>query len=296
MFEKILVPLDGTDLAEMALSYSEELATSLGSEVILLHVHGAGDQQYEHMHKVYLERIAENVRRNIEKNSLKSSEVKITTKVEIGEPSENICNFVEKNDITLIIMTSAGASSLRAAKKLGSVSDHICHTVPIPVMLIRPHNTEEIEGRKRLINRLLLPLDGSDLSKLALPIGEELANKLSIPITLFQMIQVILPYGGEAAPFVDYDKFSQDEMESVRNEILAIEKELTGKSLDVSHRVTIGGDAAHEIIESGKNIGADLVVMSTHGRSGLAHWALGSIAEKVLRYGEIPLLLVNVRA
>ena len=55
-------------------------------------------------------------------------------------------------------------------------------------------------------------------------------------------------------------------------------------------------DRNDAVIELSKNIGADLVVMSTHGRSGLQHWALGSVAEKVLRYGETPLLLVNVRA
>jgi nucleotide-binding universal stress UspA family protein len=128
-------------------------------------------------------------------------------------------------------------------------------------------------------------------------VGKELADKLMIPITLFQMVSVFLPYGGEAAPFVDYDKFTRDEEKRVSTEILALEKEMKAeKNLMVTHSITPGVDAAQEIIELGKKIGADLVIMSTHGRSGLGRFVLGSVAEKVLRYGETPLLLVNVRA
>jgi nucleotide-binding universal stress UspA family protein len=110
------------------------------------------------------------------------------------------------------------------------------------------------------------------------------------------MAHVVYPYGGEPTPFVDYGKFTEYEEKRVRAEVIALEKELRGKGLNVTHRITIGFSAADDIIEVGKKVGADLVVMSTHGRSGLGRWVLGSVAEKVLRYGEIPLLLVNARA
>jgi len=64
----------------------------------------------------------------------------------------------------------------------------------------------------------------------------------------------------------------------------------------VDHKITSGIDAAKEIIDISKGAGADLLVMSTHGRSGLDRWLLGSVTEKVLRYGTIPLLIVNARA
>ena len=230
MFEKILVPL--------------ELAGGLGSEVILFHVQGPENKQYEHMHQIYLDTLAENLRHNIGKSQPQGLEVKVTTKVETGDARKNICTIVDRNDIGLIIMTAAGTSSLRISKMIGSVTDHICRTVPIPVMLIRPHNTETIEGRKRLINRILLPLDGSDLSKRALPIGQELANKLLIPITLFQMVNAFYIYNNVAVPFVDYEKINQDEMSQVRTEIFVIEKELIEKGLDVTDSVTLGMDAA----------------------------------------------------
>jgi nucleotide-binding universal stress UspA family protein len=76
----------------------------------------------------------------------------------------------------------------------------------------------------------------------------------------------------------------------------ALEKELKAKGLNVTNIVTSGFDAASEIIEVCKKVGIDLVVMSTHGQSGLGRWVFGSVAEKVLRHGETPLLLVHARA
>jgi nucleotide-binding universal stress UspA family protein len=296
MFERIMLPLDGSEVGEIALPYGEELARRFGSEIILLHVRGPEHQQYERMHKMYLDRLAETVKHNISRGQPKGTEVKVTTKVETGEPKENICNLVEKNGIDLIIMASVNASGLKIGRMLGSVADHVCRTVPIPVMLIRPQDTKRIEGRKSLINHILIPLDGSELSKLALPVAEELATKLKVPITLFQMARIIYPYGNEAASFVDYGKLTEEEEKWIRDEVTALEKELKEKGLNVTHTVTTGFNAAEDIIEVGKKVGADLVVMSTHGRSGLGRWVLGSVAEKVLRHGEIPLLLVHARA
>ncbi len=116
MFERILLPLEGSELSEMVLPYGEELASRLGSEVILYHVRGHEHQQQEHMHQTYLNRLAENVQSNIKKGQPKSTEVKVTTKVEVGEPTENICNFVDKNKVDLIIMTAVSASGLKIGK------------------------------------------------------------------------------------------------------------------------------------------------------------------------------------
>lgn len=295
MIERILLPLDGSELAEVALPYGRELARKLDSELILFHVCGPGHHQQEHMHKVYLNSLAETLRRNLKRGQPKGTEIKVTTKIEAGGPQENVCTLVEKDDIGLIVMTAVGASGLKVGKMLGSVADYICRTVPIPVMLIRPQSTQRIGGRRQLINRILLTLDGSELSQRALPVGEELAAKLKVPITLFQMAHIVIPYADDMAG-APYTKLSEDVEKRVRAEIIALEGELREKGLNVTHNVVSGTNATDEIIEASKKDGADLVVMSTHGRSGLRRWVLGSVAEKVLRHGEISLLLVNARA
>jgi nucleotide-binding universal stress UspA family protein len=311
MFERILLPLDGTEFAKMSIPYGEELAGRLGSELILYHVYGHEHKFQAHMHQAYLDRLAETVKRNIIKCGVKGTKVKVTTEIAAGEPTENICNLVNNKKVDLIIMTAVSASGLKIGKMLGSVTDHLCRTVPIPVLLIRPQDIQRIESKQPLINRILLPLDGSQLSRLALPIGEELAIRLKVKITLFQMAALLHVYdygygmGYNAIDpaysmkyniYADYAKLEEEEKKRVTAEMVGLESELKQQGFDVNYIITSGTDPTNEIIKAGKEAGADLTVMSTHGRSGLDRWVLGSVTEKILRYGEMPLLLVNARA
>jgi nucleotide-binding universal stress UspA family protein len=299
MFERILLPLDGSDRAEAAIPYAEELAGKFGSALVLYHVHGHEHVQQAHMHQMYLDRLAENIRYNISKSRPAVAELNVTTTVEAGEPAASICNLVETNKSDLIIMTAVSASGLNVGKMLGSVSDHVCRTVPVPVMLIRPQKIRPAGGKERLIDHLLIPLDGSELSKLALPVGEELAANLKVSVTLFRMANQIrlYDYGYESSSaYINFTQFNEEEKVRIDAEMAALETDLKAKGFDVTHVVTSGFDAAGEIIEAGKKVNANLVVMSTHGRSGLTRWVLGNIAEKVLRYGETPLLLIHANA
>ena len=293
MFEKILLPLDGSELAEVVLPYGEELATRLGSEVILFHVCRPENKQFCHMNQVYLDGMAEAVRRRMMKRRAKSREVKVKSEVLLGEPVETICDYVEKNDIGLMIMGASGASGFKLWR-LGSITDKVFRTVPIPAMLIR---AQKAKGRKKLFNRILLPLDGSDASKAALPVAEELATKLKASVTLFRMARRTYIYGqyGEGEPMatIDYTKLDAVEEKLARDYLINTEKELRQKDIAVTHNVVFATDPANEIIELGKRVNADLVVMSTRGRSPIGRWVFGSTAEKVLRQGEIPLILVR---
>jgi nucleotide-binding universal stress UspA family protein len=294
MFERILLPLDGSALAEMAIPYGKELGKRFGSELILYHVQWPAFEQHDRMHKVYLDWLAENMKHEMEKGQPKGMEVKVTAKIVTGELPVDVCSFVEKNNIGLIIMTSKGGSSHGLDNMLGTMADYICRTVPIPIMLIKPNGAQETQGKK-LINRILLTVDGSDLSKRAIPITEELSEKLKTSVTLFQMAQM-MHHAPSDVNILDYTKLNKAEEQRVRTEMIDMERELREKGLTVTHRVTTGTDAADEIIEAAKEVGCDLIVMSSHGRSGLGRWLMGSVTQKVLQYGDIPLLLINARS
>ena len=124
MCERILIPLDGTETAEVAVPYVEELASKFGSEVILYHTYGREHREQEHIYENYLTELADTVDKNIQKEG--DSGFKVTTKVGAGEPADNICHLVDKDRIDLIIMTSVSASGLKISKMLGSVTDHVC--------------------------------------------------------------------------------------------------------------------------------------------------------------------------
>jgi len=297
VFERILLPLDGTETGEIVLPYGEEFARELGSEIILYQVRGPQQDDQERMRMAYLDRLSSTVQEDVKKSTAKN--IEIITKVQAGEPAQNICDLVNNNKIDLIIIASVSSAGLKIGKLIGSVADHVCHTVPIPVLLIRPQVNPKAKNEQKLFTKLLVPLDGSDLSKRVLPVAEKLAETLNIPITLFEMATMMHPYNSSITvygPIIDYTKLDADIKKQAEEEMTALNKEIKQKGIDVTSIVTLGNDAAIEIEKVTETIGADLIIMTTHGRSGLDRWIMGSVAEKVLRYGKVPLLLVNARA
>jgi nucleotide-binding universal stress UspA family protein len=294
MLNKILIPLDGSKSAELALQYGEMLANALGSEIILLHVcsHECQNNQAAHQNYVYAE--ADDLKQNLTREPTAGGSIKVTAYAEDGNPLEIINRFIEKNNIDFTIMTTAGEAGQQNGI-LGKVTDHITRTVKIPVLLIRTPAAGAPVKAGPSLKRILAPLDGSPLSRFALPLAEVLAAKLQIPITLFQMVSEFYPYYGDAAPFVDYDKLTAAEKTRVQSELTALQAELTRQGHSVDWSSVVGRDAAYEIIELSKKLSDCLVVMSTHGRSGVGRWAFGSVAEKVIRYGSAPLLMVPAR-
>ena len=113
--------------------------------------------------------------------------------------------------------------------------------MPIPVLLVRPQDVLRIESKKQLINRILIPLDGSDFSKQALPVAEAVATKLKVPITVFQMVQSSYPYvSSDFVSKIDYSKLGQGEEQIVREEMAALAQKLTANGLVAVAEVSSG--------------------------------------------------------
>ena len=109
MFERILLPLDGSRFAEAAIPYGAELAARLGSELILFHACAADHQSFESMHQLYLRDIVNGLERHMEKKFPRCEDWAVRTETVVGEPAEAICEYVEKNNIKLIV--AAGQKS-----------------------------------------------------------------------------------------------------------------------------------------------------------------------------------------
>ena len=151
-----------------------------------------------------------------------------------------------------------------------------------------------------MYERILVPLDGSKVGEAALPIVEELVAKLApankVEVTLFQVVSALSHYvvAGEATARVPYTEEELKLIKQKAEEYLDETGEaLKGKGVIVKTKVVTGGNAAGEINKAAEEIGVDLVAMSTHGRSGLGRWAFGSVTERVLRGGNVPVLMVR---
>ena len=150
-----------------------------------------------------------------------------------------------------------------------------------------------------MYERILVPLDGSKVGEAALPYVEELVSKLlpavKVEVTLLQVVSSLTHYviAGEASAQIPY---TEREMEQIKRTAMDYLKKsgegLRSKGAVVKIKVAIG-KADEEIIKAADGIHADLIAMSTHGRSGISRWAFGSVTDKILRSGNRPILMVR---
>jgi nucleotide-binding universal stress UspA family protein len=296
MFERVLLPLDGSELAETAIPYVRDLAGQLGAEVYLLHACPSEHQSHRHMHQIYMDNMAESLKLWIRKNSKPGQEPKIQAEVILGDPIQVIFDYIKQKSISIVALTSHGTSGFREWA-MGSVADKVVRRAGIPTLLIRVKEGLNVPDKKGLIQKILLPLDTSDASKIAIPYAVELAKKLKADITLFSMVQTVYAYVNDMGTGTGLG-FSGDSIDAATKKntdeyLQGIEVEIRKAGVEVTHSSNIGLDAAYEILEIEEKIQPDLLVMATRGRSNIARWALGSVAEKVLVEGDRPILMVK---
>lgn len=296
MYRKMLVPLDGSELAELALPYAEELAAKLGTEIVLAQaVNTPKDAEDTALH-VYLRGAAAATARNVMKHAPKLGlpEIQTRTEVLVGDPAEALLNYAEKQSVDLIVMATHGRTGIRRWA-LGSVATKIVTAADCPVVLIRAKAARKDVREKGAIRRLLVPLDGTKAGEKVLPHVRELVAKLKAEVTFFQAIQPL--YNAVATTDgIVYVPYTPEEMKSfvtsAEGYLARVSAPFRELGVLVHQKVSLG-DPAEEIIRFADESGADLVAMATHGRTGIHRWMIGSVADKVLRAGNTPIFMVR---
>ncbi|MBI2851608.1 MAG: universal stress protein [Chloroflexi bacterium] len=296
MYEKIVVPLDGSELSELALPYAEELAARLGATVSLIYVSETVDGQYEHMRQFYLEKVADTFKHEASRYIPAGEErpVKVSFTVLVGNPAEEIVRFADREGAGLIVMATHGRSG-PGRWALGSVADKVVRAASQPVALIRAKGARPDIRQRSILNRVLIPLDGSTESESAIPCIAEFIARLKVEVVLLEVLST--GYQTLTAEGYQYVVFPENQIESDRAHAKAyldkIARRLERPEMTVSSEVKLG-NAADEIVSFAGEMKADMIAMATHGRSGIGRWVLGSVAERVVRSGTVPTLLVRV--
>ncbi len=142
-----------------------------------------------------------------------------------------------------------------------------------------------------MYKKILVALDGSELAKRALDEAEKLANCFGSEIVLFEVVPFMPIYGSPelVTPLIVDEK----QKEAAEKYLASLGDDLKKKGLKATGMVRTGQQVAVEIIDFAKESGANLIVMCTHGRSGISRWVLGSVALKVLTRAETPILLIR---
>ncbi len=309
----IVVPLDGSALAEQALPYARMLAPLLDATILLLRILPATEQELVHAeqssvayygarmseHGVIDRPFSETLHLQAESyvddqvHQLRAAGLPVQGEVQIGSPAELIVEIAHIHQAAMIVMASHGYSGLRRWA-LGSVTDRVVHTTTTPLFVVRgrANPPEELVQFKRV----LVPLDGSDLSQQALVPASELAARAGAELILLRAVNVpieVYPVFPPMAQAVEQITDTLDYLnEEARKELGILAAELRQKGLLVAPIVE-NGHAAEVIVDEASAQEADLIIMATHGYGGLRRWALGSIADKVLHASNLPLLLIR---
>ena len=277
MYKKVVVPLDGSPLAEVALPYAEELAGKIDSAIILLTVLASDEKEEYSSQYQYLSKMEDCTRRQVEKyiNNKEPSCLSVGTATRTGNPAEGILDYVNNGALNLIVMATHGHSGI-GRWAVGSVADKVVRGTPRqPLMLIRAKGAHPDVRAKRIFKKALVPLDGSPESEAVIPFVSELALGLRMEITL---IRIIPKTNHVLATTEEYlDNWS---------------KEFEKNRLTARYEIRVGSPA-DRIIDLADELASDLVAMSTRGQTAVNIWPLGSVAQKVLLGGNTPLLLIK---
>jgi len=290
LLQKILVPLDDSELSETALPYTKDLAARLGLDITLLHVCTLEERRSEPVFRTYIEQKAEVIKHQIqeaqEKMGIKPKELAFQTRGEtaIGSPAEEILRYADKKDIDLILMSSHSRSET-GLWALGSVADKVLKVSKTPVWVIKTGVPVKTTLDKWLKRTIVVPLDGSERAEHILPyieaLGKQRGVEMKMNVVLFGVSEfVALPQGHVLSSESEREEVGRNK-HLVEEYLERIEERLKKAGLNVRSEVRIG-NAAEEIINYVEADPPYLIAICTHGRSGLSRWVFGSVAQKIL--------------
>ncbi|MDZ4674914.1 MAG: universal stress protein [Gemmatimonadota bacterium] len=300
MLKKLLVPVDGSRFAESAVPPAVQLARAAGGSLHLVLVHHAlpawnpaisfpdGGAAIEaatrERETTYLAALTERVSRE--------SGLEVSQTLVRGTPGEAIASHAAAIGAGLIVMASHGRGPV-SRFWLGSTTDYVLRHVAVPVLVVHPLGDDPgAETASVPFRRILVPLDESPLSRMAVAPAEELARLFGAELVLLSVVEPVIGIMDPALPFpaaVDpaTEQARQDQALAALADIVRGLQEggVVARSVIVA---ALGVGAS--ILEVRDREGADLIAMSTHGAGGLRRAFVGSVTDKVIRGSPVPVL------
>jgi len=293
MYQNILVPLDGSQVASSVLPYVANLAKRLGARVTLLTVFTLRQREARGLETEVRAEAQAMGRREAQR--LAEAGTLADTLVVSGRPAEQIVNQAEARNFDLIAIGTRGQSGIRR-RLVGSVTDEVVRSSRVPVLVLSPRAVERSAQTGYGLSSITVPLDGSELAEYVLPYAEELAQRLSLEINLLRVVQVasLAYFAGDGVPMNTLPL--EEELEAEATAYLSkVADNLRARGLTTTP-VALKGSPALSIVDHLKNLADNLVAICTHGRSGLGRLLIGSVADSIIRSSGAPVLAINPQA
>lgn len=306
MTSRILIPLDGSPMAEEVLLYVRQLTAGLKLQATLLRViEPTPDEIRERMRGKAPSPIPEAARKEAEQYLgkvaiyLGGSVSPARTVVVDGNPAVEIIAEAEKDSTTIVAMSTHGRSGL-ARWLIGSVAEKVLLYSSNPLLLVHPKPRSPIAAETKLTT-LLVPLDGSPVAEQVLPHVVELGKGLDINIVLvraawsladyYSHFNVTDPYG--VAPYVDHSQMAKEVDDDATNYLKGCATKLSQQGVRKVSEHLLHGDPAAAITNIAGETPGSFIAMTTRGRTGLARTLLGSVADRVIRHSGQPVFIVR---
>lgn len=299
MSQTVVVPLDGSELAEVALPWAAALAQQRGLSLTLVRVVPwpdipAGEFGGYFSPEVYdevlaAERGAAQEYLDRKQSELQTPTLQVNTVIREGMAAEGIHDVADEMGAYAVAMASHGRGGV-VRLVLGSVAERLLQQATLPVLLVRAGG----DGRTASLARILVSLDGSPLAERGLDQARELAGPGST-IVLLRVTEPVYDVIGsdDTALIVNEEATAEAEAES-KQYVDGMVAKLATQGLKVE-AVLRKGRAASEILAAMKDASADTLVMTTHGHTGPTRWLMGSVADEVFRHADRPVMLVSAR-
>jgi len=285
---RILVPLDESELAESALPWAAELARVLG---LSLHLVAVYDYDEEGWRKAGIDTeagptaIAATLQAYLEQSVGRPpfSGLEHTSEVRMGDVSDQLTDAALEGDTRFIVLASQGEGGLSRFRR-GSVADALVREGTTPVLIVRQG------GRAAAFRRVLVTLDGSDVSEVALGPAREIADAAGAEVHLMRVINPVVDSGWTGVgPAPDMGLITEQLTESA----IAY---LQGRARPIERADVLFGRPLDAILQYAEEHDCDVIVMGSHGRGGIVRLALGSTADAVMRASDRPVLIIPHRA
>ena len=295
---KILMPTDFSACANSALGHAVDLAEHFGAALHLLHVvvlhqddpHSPGHAfpGLEELHQHMEEAASSEMRRWTEDPRAAGLEVVEAQSRHIAA-APAILQYADREGVDLIVLGTHGRRGLRRFL-LGSVTEEVVRSASCPVLTLR----EGAEARRfRELARIVVPFDFSEDSRTALAVARDLAASYGGRIDLVHVVQPAVDLQAEALLRGYVIEFDREKLYRRAEQRLSQAVEKLGPTAVPVERHLLDGHVASELTQHAETSGADLIVLASHGLSGLQHFLLGSVAEKVIRSAACPVLTLR---
>lgn len=288
MFDRILFPTDGSDGARAARGAVLDIADRHGATLHVLHV---ADTTVLSSTRIETDVRDEFVRQGEQfvaavEDAAESRGLSTRTDVLQGGVPETIVDYAETYEADLVAMPTHGRTGVERLV-LGSVTERVLRTSGVPVLTLNPSAT----AQRYPYESVLVPTDGSDTAERALELGVDLASEYGASVHLLSVVDVA-SLGVDVHSEIQVDVL-EDRAESFVDDARTYAEANSESAIEAS---TDHGTSVHRAINSYvADHDVDVVVLGTHGRAGIDRWLLGSVAEKVVRTSNVPVMTVPPR-